>query len=98
MVLLPVVTVSVEAGLNTNEVKAVLLDPFLYTTMEYVRILIPSSAVMDIWTVVAPVAFSITGPDVTPLATILPSTLITALGSDAVALRVMLEVVADTEV
>jgi hypothetical protein len=97
-VLLPGITTRVETGLNTNEVRAVLLDPFLYTTMEYVRILIPSSAVMDIWIVVAPVAFNIIGADVTPLATVLPSIRITALGSDAVALTVMLEVAADTEV
>jgi hypothetical protein len=97
-VLLPVITVSAEAGFNINEVRAVLLDPFLYTKMEYVRILTPSSAVTDIWIVVVPVAFSIIGADVIPLATILPSTLITALGSDAVAVTVMLEVPADTEV
>jgi hypothetical protein len=48
MVLLPVVRVSVEAGLNINEVKTVLLEPFLYTTMDKVRVVTPFSAVTEI--------------------------------------------------
>jgi hypothetical protein len=48
--------------------------------------------------IVAPVAFSIIGADALPLNTTFPSTLITALGSAAVAVTVMLGVEADTEV
>ena len=60
--------------------------------------LTPSPAVIDMWIVVGPVAFSVIGADATPLATVVPSILITAPGSDVVALTVMLEVAADTEV
>ena len=60
--------------------------------------LTPSPAVTDKWIVVEPVVFSIIGADAVPLATVSPSIRITAFGSDAVVLTVMLDVAADTEV
>jgi hypothetical protein len=88
----------VEAGLNIRDVSKALLDPFLFTAIEYVRTLTPSSAVIDIWIIVEPVAFSVIGPDVTPLATVLPSIRMTAFGSEVAATTATVPAVTDTEV
>ena len=80
--------VSLEAGVSCNKLKEAMLDPVLFTVIEYVSVVEPSCAVTRIVISVPPVVFSAIAGDADPDGTVVPFTCMVALGSAVVGIMV----------